>query len=86
MVHVLVGREVDEQGRVALEPEGERRNHGTLDAVRTIRAEGRLDRPRGIAVGLEVLRELRQEVLNLPWSRQACELLGLPEREAAALG
>jgi hypothetical protein len=51
-----------------------------------MRGEGGLHRAGGIAFGFEVLRELRQEVLDLPRSRQARELLGLPEREAAALG
>ena len=47
-----------------LQPKREGGDHGAFDAMRAVVLQGLLDGPGGVALGLEVLREIDEEVLD----------------------
>jgi hypothetical protein len=85
MVHVLVGTEIQEQGRVALQPEREGSDHGTFDAMRPTVLQRLFDGSGGIALGLEVLREIDEEILDSPRRGEASQRTRRRQAETALL-
>ena len=86
VVHVLVGAEVQEQGRVALQPQREGGHHGALDAMGPVMLQGLLHRAGGVALGFEVLREIDEEVLDGLRGGEPPERARRGQAEASLLG